>query len=59
MSIYRCWGYESLADIVVATPGRLVDHINTTTGFNLNQLRFMVWLKFIYKYIKHIANKKG
>lgn len=38
----RCWGYESLADIVVATPGRLVDHINTTTGFNLNQLRFMV-----------------
>lgn len=38
----RSWGYESLADIVVATPGRLVDHISSTAGFCLTQLRFLV-----------------
>ncbi|KAM5238810.1 ATP-dependent RNA helicase DDX51 [Ctenodactylus gundi] len=35
-------GYRSLADIVVATPGRLVDHIDQTPGFSLQQLRFLV-----------------
>uniref|UniRef100_A0A6I8ND76 ATP-dependent RNA helicase n=1 Tax=Ornithorhynchus anatinus TaxID=9258 RepID=A0A6I8ND76_ORNAN len=35
-------GYRSLADIVVATPGRLVDHIDQTPGFSLRQLRFLV-----------------
>ncbi|XP_013359051.1 PREDICTED: ATP-dependent RNA helicase DDX51 [Chinchilla lanigera] len=35
-------GYRCLADIVVATPGRLVDHIDQTQGFNLQQLRFLV-----------------
>ncbi|XP_053815398.1 ATP-dependent RNA helicase DDX51 [Vidua chalybeata] len=35
-------GYCSLADIVVATPGRLTDHINQTPGFNLTQLRFLI-----------------
>lgn len=29
-------------DIVVATPGRLVDHINKTPGFSLAELRFLV-----------------
>ncbi|VDI56085.1 ATP-dependent RNA helicase DDX51/DBP6, partial [Mytilus galloprovincialis] len=38
----RSWGSESLADIIIATPGRLVDHINSTEGFNLKQLRFLV-----------------
>ncbi|XP_068433246.1 ATP-dependent RNA helicase DDX51 [Clinocottus analis] len=32
----------SLADIVVATPGRLVDHINKNPGFSLEQLRFLI-----------------
>ncbi|XP_063051970.1 ATP-dependent RNA helicase DDX51 [Engraulis encrasicolus] len=32
----------SLADIVVATPGRLVDHINKNAGFSLQHLRFLV-----------------
>ncbi|XP_031426072.1 ATP-dependent RNA helicase DDX51 isoform X2 [Clupea harengus] len=32
----------SLADIVVATPGRLVDHINKNDGFSLQHLRFLV-----------------
>ncbi|XP_045152671.1 ATP-dependent RNA helicase DDX51 [Echinops telfairi] len=35
-------GFRSLADIVVATPGRLVDHIDQTPGFSLQQLRFLV-----------------
>ncbi|XP_029636404.1 ATP-dependent RNA helicase DDX51 [Octopus sinensis] len=38
----RSYGYESLADIVVATPGKLVDHINQTEGFDLTHLRFLV-----------------
>ncbi|KAM9281347.1 ATP-dependent RNA helicase DDX51 [Morus bassanus] len=35
-------GYCSLADIIVATPGRLTDHINLTPGFSLTQLRFLI-----------------
>ncbi|XP_019394664.1 PREDICTED: ATP-dependent RNA helicase DDX51 isoform X2 [Crocodylus porosus] len=38
----RVMGYSSLADIVVATPGRLVDHIDQTPGFSLRQLRFLI-----------------
>ena len=32
--------HHSLADIVVATPGRLVDHIQNTEGFSLQHLRY-------------------
>ncbi|KAG9270384.1 ATP-dependent RNA helicase DDX51 [Astyanax mexicanus] len=35
----RC---RSLADIVVATPGRLVDHINKNESFSLQHLRFLI-----------------
>ncbi|KAH3876810.1 hypothetical protein DPMN_000660 [Dreissena polymorpha] len=35
-------GYRSQYDIIVATPGRLVDHINKTEGFDLSQLRYLV-----------------
>lgn len=38
----RVGGLESKVDIVVATPGRLVDHINKTPGFSLTDLRFLV-----------------
>ncbi|PVD33916.1 hypothetical protein C0Q70_05178 [Pomacea canaliculata] len=34
--------YHSLVDILVATPGRLVDHISSTPGFDLTHLRFLV-----------------
>uniref|UniRef100_A0A8C5LJH6 ATP-dependent RNA helicase n=1 Tax=Leptobrachium leishanense TaxID=445787 RepID=A0A8C5LJH6_9ANUR len=36
------YGFCSLADILVSTPGRLVDHIQQTEGFNLRHLRFLV-----------------
>lgn len=48
--------YLSRVDIVVATPGRLIDHIRKTNGFSLNGLRFLVideadrstdWLQYI------------
>lgn len=34
--------YESSVDIVIATPGRLVDHVHSTKGFDLTQLRYIV-----------------
>ncbi|XP_072355103.1 ATP-dependent RNA helicase DDX51 isoform X1 [Scyliorhinus torazame] len=39
---YLVTGCRSLADIVVATPGRLVDHISKTDGFNLQHLRYLI-----------------
>ncbi|CAA7057563.1 unnamed protein product [Microthlaspi erraticum] len=33
---------ESAVDILVATPGRLMDHINNTKGFTLEHLRYLV-----------------
>uniref|UniRef100_A0A665WMT8 ATP-dependent RNA helicase n=1 Tax=Echeneis naucrates TaxID=173247 RepID=A0A665WMT8_ECHNA len=33
---------RSLVDIVVATPGRLVDHINKNSGLCLDHLRFLI-----------------
>ncbi|KAI3756735.1 hypothetical protein L1987_56558 [Smallanthus sonchifolius] len=33
---------RSAVDILVATPGRLMDHINNTKGFTLEHLRFLV-----------------
>ncbi|KAL1269277.1 hypothetical protein QQF64_031566 [Cirrhinus molitorella] len=33
---------HSLADIVVATPGRLVDHINKNSNFSLQHVRFLI-----------------
>ncbi|XP_020534929.1 DEAD-box ATP-dependent RNA helicase 1 isoform X2 [Jatropha curcas] len=33
---------ESAVDILVATPGRLMDHISSTKGFTLEHLRYLV-----------------
>jgi len=33
---------KCIIDIVIATPGRLVDHIHKTKGFHLNELRYLV-----------------
>lgn len=35
-------GWVSIVDIVVTTPGRLVDHLYYTEGFSLKNLRFLV-----------------
>ena len=35
-------GYHCLVDILVATPGRIVDHIRKTNGFSLKHLRYIV-----------------
>lgn len=49
---------RSLADIVVATPGRLVDHINKNPGFCLEHLRFLVsWVKLLKHKLKKKENK--
>jgi ATP-dependent RNA helicase DDX51/DBP6 len=34
--------YSSAVDILIATPGRLVEHISSTLGFNLTYLRWLV-----------------
>ncbi|XP_049812925.1 probable ATP-dependent RNA helicase Dbp73D isoform X2 [Schistocerca nitens] len=36
------FGPQSLVDIVVTTPGRLVDHLKSTPNFSLKHLRFLV-----------------
>uniref|UniRef100_A0A8D8M1I4 ATP-dependent RNA helicase n=2 Tax=Cacopsylla melanoneura TaxID=428564 RepID=A0A8D8M1I4_9HEMI len=59
--------HVSLADIVVTTPGRLVDHITNSPGFDLSCLKFLVvdeadrmidnndcnWLLHINKHINY------
>ncbi|GAA6218530.1 ATP-dependent RNA helicase DDX51 [Lates japonicus] len=42
LSEHRGGVRRTLADIVVATPGRLVDHINKNSGFCLEHLRFLI-----------------
>ncbi|XP_056219138.1 ATP-dependent RNA helicase DDX51 isoform X1 [Seriola aureovittata] len=42
LSEHRADMRRSLADIVVATPGRLVDHINKNSGLCLEHLRFLI-----------------
>lgn len=34
--------YSSKVDILLATPGRLIDHLKSTKGFNLKHLRFLI-----------------
>ena len=34
--------YDSLIDVLVTTPGRLIDHLNSTTGFTLAHLQWLV-----------------
>jgi ATP-dependent RNA helicase DDX51/DBP6 len=36
------WEYSSKVDILICTPGRLVDHIRSTKGFDLGALRWLV-----------------
>lgn len=61
--------WSSKVDILVATPGRLVDHITSTPGFTLDHLEYLVideadrlmsqhyqgWLDVVYKHLKPYA----
>ena len=39
--------FESCIDILVATPGRLMDHLKSTPGFTVEHLQFLVCMFFI------------
>lgn len=53
---YTANSSKSAVDILVATPGRLMDHINTTKGFTLEHLRYLVGsLPFIVKSLLIVA----
>ncbi|KAF7842890.1 DEAD-box ATP-dependent RNA helicase 1-like isoform X1 [Senna tora] len=42
ISLRHQLGFQSKVDILVATPGRLMDHINATKGFTLEHLYYLV-----------------
>ena len=44
---FKCWPdhvleYSSMADILICTPGRLVEHIKSTKGFHLHHVQWLV-----------------
>lgn len=39
---YSCPGGKSRVDILITTPGRLMDHLTSTPNFTLQHLRFLV-----------------
>ena len=41
-SLYSLRGGSSKVDILICTPGRLMDHLNGTPNFSLQHLRFLV-----------------
>lgn len=43
LDLFLCFHSEfALVMLLVATPGRLVDHLENTKGFNLRALKFLV-----------------
>jgi len=52
---------KALADkphIVISTPGRLADHINTGTNFSLKKLRFLVVNRYFNELVHNNSNKR-
>lgn len=66
------YGFHSLIDIVVTTPGRLVEHLKYTPGFSLSNLKFLVideadhvmdsmqndWIHHLYNFIPPFSKWK-
>ncbi len=64
---------QSKVDILIATPGRLIDHLDSTPGFTLAHLRFLVideadrllnqsfqeWLRRVLSATEGVANADG
>lgn len=46
---------QSSVDILVATPGRLMDYINTTKGFTLEHLQYLVGTLSSFVYIPRLT----
>lgn len=42
LQMFPKMGGQSAVDVLVATPGRLIDHLDSTPGFTLQHLRFLV-----------------
>lgn len=47
---------EKKPHIIIATPGRLVDHLENTKGFNLRQLKFLVITHAIHGLFRGLLN---
>ncbi len=45
---YSLQGGSSKVDVLICTPGRLIDHINGTPNFSLQHLRFLVHLTTLF-----------
>lgn len=37
--------------VVISTPGRLADHIESGTNFSLSKIQMLVWIVFFYSLI--------
>lgn len=42
--------------IIIATPGRLIDHLENTKGFNLRALKYLVLIIMLYYLIDFFLN---
>lgn len=45
-SLHSLFGGSSKVDVLICTPGRLIDHLNGTPNFTLQHLRFLVRSRF-------------
>jgi superfamily II DNA/RNA helicase len=45
--------------IIIATPGRLQDHLENTKGFSLRNLKYLVYINFKRKKERKLSKKKN